>query len=395
VPDALKILMDDNITYGPAAFGGLGEVRAVDGRAIDVGAAAWADVLLVRSGTKVNEALLGGSQVKFVGTATIGFDHVDLDYLASRGIPFYSAPGSNAPSVAEYTASALLLHARREGRALAGQTVGVVGVGNVGSRVAGRCRALGMTVLENDPPRERGGGAGGAGQSPAGARWYSLDEIAAECDITCFHTPITKDGPDATFHLAGDHFFSKVKPGALFLNAGRGAVHDERTVKWALESGRIRGAILDVWENEPAIDVELLSMVELGTPHIAGHSLDGKAAGTRMLLEAVCKELELTSTWKPADSLPAAETPAISFDCCGREAEDLLGEACLKIYDPSVDDAKLRRIAGMSEDERGGHFQDMRRNYPVRREFANTRIELTDAPDGLAESFRGLGFTVG
>ena len=384
----LRILMDDNITYGPAAFDGLGEVSAVDGRAISAQTVKDVDILLVRSGTKVNEALLEGSAVKFVATATIGFDHVDLDYLASRGIPFYSAPGSNAPSVAEYVASALLLHARREGRPLGGQTVGVVGVGNVGSRVVERCRALGMNVLENDPPRER------AGESPAGGKWHSLDEMAAECDIVCFHTPLTREGPDATFHLAGDHFFSTVKPRALFLNGGRGGVHDERTVKWALQSGRIRGAILDVWETEPAIDTELFSMVELGTPHIAGHSLDGKAAGTRMLLDAVCREFELTSSWAPADSLPVPEVPSMTFDCRSREAEDLMAEACLTVYDPAVDDAKLRRVAGLPDAERGDYFQDLRRNYPVRREFAGTRVELEGAPEGLAERFRALGFTV-
>ncbi|MHC4916903.1 MAG: 4-phosphoerythronate dehydrogenase, partial [Planctomycetota bacterium] len=244
----MLIVADNNIPFAAEAFGHLGEVRTVQGRGLAAEGVAGADVLLLRSTVKINAELLGKCSPKFVGTATIGTDHVDEEYLASRGIPFASAPGSNAESVAEYWTSAVLLVAARLGWNLRGVTCGVVGVGNVGSRVARRAEALGMRVLKCDPPLARQTGSD---------EYRPLEELLAESRIITLHAPLNREGEDATLHMADAGFFAKLPPDAVFLNTARGKVHDTPALLAALESGRLAAAVLDVWEGEPLVETEL------------------------------------------------------------------------------------------------------------------------------------------
>jgi len=261
----MKIVADANIPFVKECFSSIGEVRVVGGREITPEVVADADALLVRSITPVDEKLLAGSKVRFVATATIGFDHVDIDFLGRNNIGFASAPGSNANSAAEYVIAGLLDIGQRFALDLEARSIGIVGVGNVGGRVAKKCEAMGMAVYLNDPPLKRQTGD---------AKYLPLEKLF-DCDFITFHTPLTFEGPDKTYHLADEKFFKSLKQRCVFINASRGGVVDSSALKSDIRSGRLRAVMLDVWENEPDIDIELLKIVDLGTPHIAGHSLDG------------------------------------------------------------------------------------------------------------------------
>ena len=273
--------------YARELFSRLGEVQAVPGRPIPQAALDDADALMVRSVTQVNRDLLAGKNIRFVGTATAGTDHVDEDYLREAGIGFSAAPGCNAIAVVEYVFSALLMLAERDGFALTDRTVGIVGVGNVGSRLQARLEALGVRTLLCDPPR--------AVRSDSGD-FRTLDELVREADILTFHTPLFKDGPYKTLHLADEALIARLKPGAILINACRGPVVDNAALLARLEAGQPLSVVLDVWEPEPALNVELLKRVDIGTAHIAGYTLEGKARGTTQVFEAysqflqVCKE---------------------------------------------------------------------------------------------------------
>ena len=360
---AMKIVADANIPFLQEAFGVLGDVTAVPGRQLTPVQLRDADILLVRSVTPVNAALLAGSQVKFVATATIGFDHIDTGYLAKRGIGFASAAGCNANSVAEYIISALLELAHRHHFRLRDKTLGVIGVGNVGSIVVRYARALSLRVLPNDPPRQR------AETLPD---FVSLDQLVAEANILTFHVPLTKTGPDATFHL--------LKPRCgIVLNTARGAVLDNRY----LLTAKLDALVLDVWENEPNLLPELLTKVALGTPHIAGYSFDGKVNGTRLIYEAACRHFGLPVTWQP--QLPAPPVPKLEITVAsGEDDEDVLRRTLRQVYDITGDDARLR--ANYRQ------FDKLRAEYPVRREFFNTELILSGASAKLQEKFAVLGF---
>jgi erythronate-4-phosphate dehydrogenase len=378
----MKIVADTNIPFVRECFSSVGEVEILSGRDITPQVVAKADALLVRSITRVNEGLLAGSAVRFVGTATIGFDHVDLGYLERNHIGFASAPGSNANSAAEYIIAALLEVGRRHQIGLEGKSIGVIGVGNVGSRVARKCEALGMHVLRNDPPLQR------RTRHPQ----YVPLEALYDCDFLTIHTPLTHEGVDKTFHLADAGFFSSLKPGAVFLNASRGAVTDSQALKATIRAGRLRAAVLDVWENEPSIDTELLERVDLGTPHIAGYSFDGKVAGMIMIYNALCTHFQLPPTRALEDFLPPPDVPRLEMETKERSDEELLARAVERIYPIKRDDGNLRRIADQTPDKRGRYFDDLRRHYPVRREFQNTTVVLDQPSESLRYKLQGLGF---
>ena len=359
----MKIVADPNIPYIHEAFAALGEITLVPGRQLTATHVRNADLLLVRSVTPVNAALLDGSRVRFVATATIGFDHVDAAYLAAHGIGFATAAGSNANSVAEYIVAALLELAHQQNFRLRDKTLGVVGVGNVGAKVVRYARALGLRVLPNDPPRQR------AENLPD---FVSLEQICAEADILTLHVPLTKTGPDATFHLLEPRR-------GIVINSSRGAVLDNRN----LLTAKLDGLVLDVWENEPHILPELLAKVYLGTPHIAGYSFDGKVNGTRLIYAAACRQLGVPATWQPV--LPAPPVPRLGITVApGEDDEDVLRRIIRQIYDITGDDARLRA------DYR--QFDKLRAEYPVRREFFNTELELHHVPASLREKLIALGF---
>ncbi len=368
----MKIVADENIPLLGDAFGPLGEVVALPADALTPDTVRDADALLVRSVTKVGPALLGGSAVRFVATATIGVDHIDQAYLAGAGIGFASAAGSNARSVAEYVVAALLELAAAGGYALAGRTLGVVGVGNVGTKVARFAEALGMRVLRNDPPLQRETG------DPL---FVPREAVLAEADVVTLHVPLTREGPDATYHLADAAFFGRLRPEATLLNTSRGAVVDTDALKAALAGGHLAAAVLDVWEGEPEIDLGALRLAALATPHIAGYSTDGKVGGTRMCLAALCRHFGMERAWDPAPLMPPPGRPrvAIAADLAPQEA---LRQAVRAAYDIRADDARLRTVAEAgSATERRAFFTALRKRYPVRREFPETTAVLeADAP---------------
>ncbi len=389
----MKIVADENIPYVEEAFGGLGDVTTLPGRRIDTLSLRGAEILLVRSITRVDATLLEGSRVRFVGTATIGTDHINQEYLRSRGIAFTSAPGSNANSVAEYVAAATLAIARRKHLRLKGKTVGVIGVGNCGSRFVKKARALGMRALLNDPPLRRRTGD---------EKFRPINELFC-ADILTLHVPLTYEGIDATYHLVDEAFLRELSPQCILINSSRGAVVDNRALASALDSRRIGGAVLDVWENEPNIDLEVLERVDLATSHIAGYSLDGKANATAMLYRAACEFLGVETRWEVRSALPKPyceriEIPgrgtATSLATDATSDEDIIADTVRQVYDIKRDDAALRQLPRVDAGERGDFFDRLRRDYPARREFRNTEVVLPDSALQLANALRGLGFRV-
>jgi len=391
----MKIIADENIPFVKECFSSIGEVQALSGRKITPDVVADADCLLVRSITPVNEKLLSKSKVKFVATATIGFEHVDIDYLKKRGIGFASAPGSNANSVAEYIVAALLSVGKKYKITLEGTSIGIVGVGNVGSKVAQKCKSLGMKVLLNDPPLSRQTGD---------KKYRPLSELF-DCDFITLHTPLTKEGQDKTFHLADDKFFASLKPGCVFINTSRGSVHDTASLKEAIQSGKLDAVILDVWENEPNIDCELLRAVDISTPHIAGYSLDGKIAGMIMIYKAAYNHFGLKPKCKIDDLLPPPAVPQITVEKVDADPaspkgyaeasqQSLLNEIVQQVYCINRDDFNTREIATVEPAKRGKFFDDLRKNYPVRREFQNTTVIFKQPCLPFAKKLEGIGFIV-
>jgi len=381
----VKIVADANIPFIEECFSSIADVVVVPGREIRREIMAGADVLLVRSITKVDEALLSGGSVKFVGTATIGAEHVDRQYLADAGIGFASAPGCNANSVAEYVVAALLALGKKHRFELAGKSIGIVGAGNVGSRVEAKTRALGMKPLLNDPPLAR----------RTGLKKYVPLNALMGCDFITMHTPLTFEGMDKTFHLADEKFFGAMKEDAFFINTARGGVADTTAIRNALASGRPAGVVLDVWENEPNIDADLILKAQLSTPHIAGYSFDGKVAGLMMIYRAVCEYFGLEVQREAGDFLPDPDVPEIKVDERAADEQTIIHDTVQQVYVINRDDFNTREILLVPEAERGGFFDDLRKNYPVRREFQNTAIVGLDAESPLAKKLGGIGFKVG
>lgn len=378
----LVIVVDENIPFAEEAFGPLGEVRLRHGREIGRADLSDADLLIVRAITRIDAALLAGTRVRFVATATAGTDHVAVQDLDRLGIAFSAAPGCNANAVAEYMTTAWLAVAARQGTELRGKRVGVIGVGHVGSLVARKAAALGMIPVLNDPPLARQTG------NPV---YRPLDELL-DCDIVTCHTPLTVDGPDPTWRLVGERFLSALRPGAWFCNAGRGEVVDEAALLRAIGSRRPGAVILDVWDHEPAIDAGLLRNVDVATPHIAGYSLEGKLNGTRMVYEAACRFLDGLPIWDAASTLPPPETPVIEVDASGRSEANVLAELTARVYPIARDDEALRRTADLPSDARGREFDRLRKAYPHRREFSNTTVRLRGGSPRLPATLEGLGF---
>ncbi len=380
----MKIVADANIPFVKECFSSIGEVIVVPGREIRPAVLADADVLLVRSITQVDSDLLAGSSARFVGTATIGFDHVDTDFLSKNNIGFASAPGSNANSAAEYVVAALLSVAKRHKIQLEGKSIGIVGVGNVGSKVEKKAKALGMKVYLNDPPLQR---------QTSDAKYLPLEELF-DCDFITLHTPLTFEGVDKTFHLADESFFSSLKTGCIFINTSRGAVADTIALKGAIQSGRLGAVVLDVWENEPNIDIELLRAVDLSTPHIAGYSLDGKVAGMIMIYKAVCAHFGLEAKYGLDDFLPEPDVRELKVQPNAGPEQDIIHQTVQQVYAINRDDFNTREIAMVPENERATFFDDLRKNYPVRREFHNTKVVLDRPCESLALKLNGIGFKV-
>lgn len=375
----MRIIADQNIPYAEEAFGTLGTVQSVPGRSMTADLVRDADLLVVRSITKVNADLLEGSSVRFVGTCTIGEDHVDKEYLALRNIAFSSAPGCNANSVGEYIVAALLELAQLHRLDLPSLKLGIVGVGNVGTKVYAKAQALGMTCVLNDPPLF---------EKTGDPKYRPIEEILG-CDIITFHVPMQKAGPYATYHLADETFIRSMKRDAILINSARGSVVLGSALHGAIERKHLRGAVLDVWEGEPNVDMDLLDAVDIGTPHIAGYSFDGKVNGTVQVYQAACRHLGVTPEWEPAALLPDPEVPELTVYS---DEPNPIGYAVHEVYDIIRDDAGMREMLGQPESERGQFFDGLRKNYPRRREFQNTRVSVSPPDEKLEAQLAGLGF---
>lgn len=391
----MKIICATNMPFAAEAFGTLGETTILEGRDIVAGQVRDADLLALRSTTKVNRELLEGSKVRFVGTATIGTDHLDIGYLEQAGIRWCFAPGCNANSVSEYVTSALLCLGQRHGIRLAGKTMGIIGVGNVGSRVARKARALGMKVLLNDPPRERAGAAGTAcGEGLEPGPFVGLDRILDEADVVTVHVPLTKSGPDRTLHMVDEAFLGRLRPRCLFLNAARGAVVKSDALAAAVRSGRMGPVVLDTWEGEPAFRTDLVPLVDIGTPHIAGHSFEGKVMGTVMVYREACRFLGIEPAWSHEPWMPPPIVPEIRVDAGGRDGEAVLWDVVSRVYDIRGDDRRFREAAALPEAARIKEFDRQRRDYPERREFQYTTVRVANGSAPLLQSLAALGFRV-
>ncbi|MEI7899282.1 MAG: DUF3410 domain-containing protein [bacterium] len=379
----MKIVCDKNMPYAAEAFGTLGEVCLKDGRQITPADVRDAELLITRSTTQINAALLAGSAVRFYGSGVIGTDHIDIPYVESRGIAWTGASGCNAESVATYITAALLWLGGHDRLTLEGKTIGVVGVGHVGRRVCSHARALGLRVLANDPPRQRDA-------TDVEARSFvSLDRALAEADIITCHVPLTASGPDATRHLLGAAQFARIKPGAIFINAARGPVADTDALL-AVLGARVAHAVIDCWEGEPAYRPDLLARADLATPHIAGHSYEGKVNGTAIVYRRACAFLGVEPSCP--FTLPEPPVPEWQADAAGRSDEEVLRELVLSVYDIGADSLRLKASCVADGAARAAAFDAQRSRYPMRREFASTRVTLSHASGTLAAKMRGLGF---
>ena len=345
----MKVIVDDKIPFIREALESLAdEVVYAPGKDFTPALVRDADALVTRTRTRCDQSLLEGSRVRFIATATIGFDHIDTAWCREAGIAWANAPGCNADSVAQYLQSALLLWQQATGNTLRTLTLGIVGAGNVGTRVAAVARGLGMTVLLNDPPRQDREGQEG---------FCTLEELARRCDVLSFHVPLNRQGAYKTLHLADDAFFRTLQRRPLIVNTSRGDVVDTAALLRALDEGRVSDAVIDVWENEPDIDRRLLGRAFLATPHIAGYSADGKANATRMALDALCRFFHLRADYRIVP--PPPPCPVIRAHS--------LTDACLQMYDPRRDCDALRAHPEL--------FEKLRGDYPLRREKQAYTVE--------------------
>ncbi|MFJ5159394.1 4-phosphoerythronate dehydrogenase PdxB [Pantoea sp. NPDC088449] len=370
----MKILVDENMPYARELFSRTGDVVAVPGRPLPEAELQDASGLMVRSVTKVNAALLAGTPVKFVGTATAGTDHIDDASLAVAGIGFSAAPGCNAIAVVEYVFSALLLLAERDGFELRDRTVGIVGVGNVGGRLQKRLEAWGVKTLLCDPPRADRGDK---------ESFHSLDELVAQADILTFHTPLFKEGPYKSWHLADAALLLALKPNTILINACRGPVVDNAALLEILKMRHDLSVVLDVWEPEPDLSLDLLDKVDIATAHIAGYTLEGKARGTTQVFEAWCDFIGQPQQVSLDSLLPAPEFGAITLR--GPLDQPTLKRLVHLVYDVRRDDAPLRKVAA-----KPGEFDRLRKQYEERREWSSLQVNCDNAE--TAAMLNQLGF---
>jgi Phosphoglycerate dehydrogenase and related dehydrogenases len=373
----MKVVCDSDIPFLKGALEPYCQVVYAHGSEINREMVMDADALVIRTRTRCNATLLEGTKVRFIATATIGYDHIDTKWCESHGITWTNAPGCNSWSVQQYIGSLLVTMSRTLGFSFREKTIGVVGVGNVGSKVARLAALLGFRVLLCDPPRARREGS---------SQFVSLDEIISRSDIITLHVPLIRDGEDATFHMFDDSRLASMNKNQILINSSRGEVVDGAALKNALAQKSILAASLDVWENEPQIDPQLLSLLFTGTPHIAGYSVDGKATGTTMSVQALGKFFDLPCRDWEVTQVPQSVQPSeFSIDTAGKTPQEVLADAILHTYDIKNDDAALRADVAS--------FEKQRSHYPVRREFPAFCIRTLNDDTGRSTVFlREAGF---
>jgi len=373
----MKIVIDDKIPFIRGVFEPYAEVVYIAGSAINAQTVADADALIVRTRTRCNSLLLKGSSVRIIASATIGYDHIDTQWCESENIRWTNAPGCNSGSVMQYIIASLFYLAAKNSLDLRSLTLGVVGVGNVGSKVVRAAKAIGMNVLQNDPPRKRREGL---------KDFISLDRLLTDSDIVTLHVPLNRNGQDKTCYLINSRNLVGMKNDSILINTSRGEVVDNRALLAALSKDQIGGAVLDVWEGEPEADPALIKLVDLATPHIAGYSVDGKANATVRVVREVAETLNLPlSEWLP-ESLPKPQNPVIDLTYNARRhtSAGLAGIAVNKTYPVSEDDILFRK-----EPLKFEYFRD---NYRIRREFGSYSVNVND--EDAREILSGLGFNI-
>ncbi|MDT8402233.1 MAG: 4-phosphoerythronate dehydrogenase [Bacteroidales bacterium] len=369
----MKIIIDKNIPFIKGVLEPWANVEYLEGSRINNASLSGADALIIRSRTHCGRDLLEGTDIKFVGSATIGTDHIDLEWCRDRGIKCVSAPGCNSGSVMQYLASALVYLIGQYGFRPGNTSIGIVGVGNVGSKVARMAEILGFNVILNDPPRER----------IEGSRGFSpLNSLLKNSDIVTIHVPLTFKGPDRTYQLVNDNFIRQMKDRAILINTSRGQVADERSIMTGLAKNAIRAPVLDVWRNEPEINYRLLEAAALGTAHIAGYSVDGKTNGVKMVIRQLSEYFNLhLENWEP-ETLPQASEPLIDISkFTGTDLEII----CRSIYHtyPIEKDSKLLK-------ENPSMFEKVRNEYSPRREFH--AFEIKGNNELIINKLKELGF---
>lgn len=376
----MRIVVDANVPAADTTFGTLGEVIRVPGRDITAHIVRDADALVVRSVTPVTAALIESPRLRFVGTCTIGTDHVDQAALEAAGIAFASVPGCNAEAVVDQVLISLLTLAERQGWQLSERRVGVVGAGNVGSRLLHRLNAMGVACLACDPPRA---------EHEAAVGFHSLDALIDQCDVLCLHTPLTHAGPHPTHHLLDAQRLESLAPGTVLLNAGRGGCVDNKVLRQRLERQRDLQVALDVWEQEPGIDAALSGLVDLATPHVAGYSLDGKLRGTHGVYRALCRTVGLPARILQGSLLPPPALAEMRLSTA-MDSEDALRLCMRAVYDVRRDHDALALAASTQGMKKG--FDACRADYPLRREFSTLAVRLDGEARVLAAPLSAAGF---
>lgn len=377
----MKIIADENIPQVKEAFSRFGDVILINGREINNELLKNADLLLVRSITNVNENLLDNSKVKFVATATIGTDHVDMEYLKSKNILFADAKGCNAYSVAEYVLCAITNIYYKHKQTFENKKIGIVGYGNIGTKVYRFTEALGFQTIINDPPLERNTGKN---------IFHNLKE-ALESDIITFHVPLNMTGVDKTLHLLNKDNLDLIKQGSLLINTSRGQVVDNQIIKERLKVKNDIAAVFDVWENEPLIDIEFAERTNISTAHIAGYSLEGKLNGTKLIYNQFCELFGYKNEWNP--NYPNVENNVINVNT-HEPIEKILYNIFNSIYNIESDNQMLKKCLSANKEFISKCFDDLRKNYRIRREFSNYTLKLDKESKHLKEILETLRFKV-
>jgi len=378
-PSSLSIVCASSVAGGKEAFATMGHVTVMPEADISSSSLRGADILITRSKVKVNDELLEGSSLSFYGTATAGFDHVDVDALARRKIAWSQAPGSNANSVAEYVLATLSLLGLNRDMSWEGKTLGIIGAGQVGSRLAAVAGAFGLKVLLNDPPLRAKTGD---------TRYRPLFEVLEQSDIVSLHVPLIDGGEHPTRGMADSVFFAALKPGVVFINASRGEVVNEPALSRAAVKGIFSAIVLDVFDHEPDISIDTLKLALLGTPHIAGYSFDGRLKGTEMVYRAACRQFGVEPVWK-IPAVKEMEQIRLEPPMSGSRA---LYETIIKAYNPADDDQRLRSLPVGTPMRT--YFQALRQQYPERREFPHFSVSSHQMDEKLKNALVSIGFKI-
>jgi len=376
----MKIIADENIPYAKEAFADLGQVTTLPGRQMKNSDLLGCDCLLVRSVTKVNKQLLENTPVKFVASATIGTDHIDLEYLQQQKIGFSNAPGCNAESASEYMINALFELSEKKGFKPFELTAGIIGHGNVGSRVKKKLDTLGIKTLVNDPPLQDAG--------DDSVNYVSLQTILHECNFITCHVPLTTGGKYPTYHLINKSVLNELAENTVLFNAARGPVIDNQALSTLLNERSDLTIFLDTWEGEPVINQTLLKQVDFATPHIAGYSVEGKLRGTQMIMQAAGEFFNKETSWSMCDYLPQK----LDIKITQSNSDSLWAELFKAHYSIQQDHNKLVALAKLPRDQLAKEFDLLRKNYPTRYEYSQFKINAPQTSGSTLQAIHKLRF---